>query len=210
MLNALYKNCIFSSQERLETHALVEGELSDHHLRWQGGKVDTRMYKFHAQKISLYSLKYGDAVDIYPEVYKDFFLVHFSLSGGIEIEADGCRRAIPQGRAIISSPRRNINLHWTNACEQLILRIPHHLLDNAAKRLGPGHSEMLRDLDPGLLLAGAAMGAVVFLLARHAGVWLAGPLDQRMLWLGLIIGAGVVVYVVMLLILGLRPRHLRR
>lgn len=61
-----------------------------------------------------------------------------------------------------------------------------------------------------LLLAGTAMGAVVFLLARHAGVWLQGPLDQRMLWLSLIIGAGVVVYVAMLLILGLRPRHLRR
>lgn len=156
MLNALYKNCIFSSQERLETHALVSGEFSDHHLRWQGGKVDTRMYKFHAQKISLYSLKYGDEVDIYPEVYKGFSLVHFSLSGGIEIEADGCRRAIPQGRAIISSPRRNINLHWTNACEQLILRIPHAQLDDAAKRLGRGHSAIVRDLDPGLVLSDAA------------------------------------------------------
>lgn len=61
-----------------------------------------------------------------------------------------------------------------------------------------------------LLLAGGIMGAAVFMLARHASVWLQGPLEARILWLSLIIGVGVVVYVLILLILGLRPRHLRR
>lgn len=156
MLNALYKNCIFRSQERMETHAVIAHEFSDHHLRWQGGGVDTRMYKFHARRLALYSLRYGDAVTICPDVYDDFSLIHFSLSGGIEIEADGDKQAIRQGRAIISSPRRNIKLHWTNACEQLILRVPHGLFREAAGRLGIESARAGSALNPGLLLPFAA------------------------------------------------------
>lgn len=157
MLNALYKNCIFSSQERQETHAVVAREFSDHHLRWRGGGVDTRMYKFHARRLALYSLRYGDAVTISPDIYDDFSLIHFSLNGGIEIEADGSRQAIQQGRAIISSPRRNIKLHWTQACEQLILRVPHGLLRQAAGRLtAPCAAGSGLALSPGLLLPATA------------------------------------------------------
>lgn len=157
MLNALYKNCIFSSQERQETHAVVAHEFSDHHLRWGGGGVDTRMYKFQARRLALYSLSYGDAVTICPDIYDDFSLIHFSLNGGIEIEADGNRQAIRQGRAIISSPRSNIKLHWTNACEQLILRVPHGLLREASGRLpAPEAGKAGLALSPGLLLPDSA------------------------------------------------------
>ncbi|MFP1684084.1 murein biosynthesis integral membrane protein MurJ [Alloalcanivorax sp. C16-1] len=61
-----------------------------------------------------------------------------------------------------------------------------------------------------LLLAGAAMAGSIYFLARFAGVWLQGPLTERILWLGLIVVAGMVIYLLVLLILGLRPRHLRR
>lgn len=61
-----------------------------------------------------------------------------------------------------------------------------------------------------LLLAGAAMAAAIHFLARFAGVWLQGPLTERILWLGLIVVAGMLIYLLVLLILGLRPRHLRR
>lgn len=61
-----------------------------------------------------------------------------------------------------------------------------------------------------LVVAGGAMGAVIYTLAHHAAVWLDGPLRERVVWLTLIILAGLAVYSLMLLILGFRPRHLRR
>lgn len=61
-----------------------------------------------------------------------------------------------------------------------------------------------------LVLAGGAMAAAIYWLAQQATVWLNGPLWDRILWLGLIVVAGLAVYLLALLILGLRPRHLRR
>jgi len=61
-----------------------------------------------------------------------------------------------------------------------------------------------------LVIAGGAMAVTIYWLARHAAVWLNGPLWDRVLWLGLIVVAGLAVYLLALLILGLRPRHLRR
>ena len=61
-----------------------------------------------------------------------------------------------------------------------------------------------------LALAGGAMAGAIYWLARQATVWLNGALWDRILWLGLIVVAGLAVYLLALLILGLRPRHLRR
>lgn len=151
-MNALYKRCIFHSHERSESHGLISHELSDHHLRWHGGPVDTRLYKFNTQRLSLYSLQYGDAVSIYPDVYTDFSLVHFSLRGGIEVQADGQSHTVNQNRAIISSPTRNINLQWSKSCEQLILRIPHATLYDAALQLRQEQLYQAIKQTPGLLL----------------------------------------------------------
>ena len=61
-----------------------------------------------------------------------------------------------------------------------------------------------------LLLAGGAMVAVIQWLAGRAGVWLQGGLTERVAWLALIVVTGMLVYLLVLVILGLRPRHLRR
>ena len=61
-----------------------------------------------------------------------------------------------------------------------------------------------------LLFAGGAMVAAIHLLARHAGVWMEGALMARIGWLTVIVLAGLAIYALVLLILGLRPRHLRR
>ena len=152
-LNALYKHCIFESKERSETHELVAHELSDHHLRWHDGAIDTRLYKFDAERLSLYSLQYGGGVSIFPQTYDRFSLVHFSYRGGIEVEADGVRRTVRPGGAVISSPSRNIKLHWSEGCEQLILRLPHELLLEVAHGLGQPllYRELLEN--PGLSLS---------------------------------------------------------
>ncbi len=54
------------------------------------------------------------------------------------------------------------------------------------------------------------MVAAIHFLARYAGVWMDGPLMARIGWLTVIVLAGLAIYVLVLLILGLRPRHLRR
>lgn len=152
-LHALYRHCVFRSRERMESHALVATELADHHLRWQAGAVDTRLYKFDTPRLSLYSLRYGAEVGIFPTLYDRFSLVHFSLSGGIEVEADEMVRQVPQGRAVISSPRRNIRLRWSAGSEQLILRLPHPLLEQTARKMGRPELYTGFHGDPGRMLA---------------------------------------------------------
>ncbi|WOA30753.1 murein biosynthesis integral membrane protein MurJ [Alloalcanivorax xenomutans] len=61
-----------------------------------------------------------------------------------------------------------------------------------------------------MLVAGLAMAAATWLLAERAGVWLVGGVSERVGWLALVVAAGLAVYGLVLLVLGLRPRHLRR
>ena len=124
-VNALYRNCIFESREYTETHKRVAQELSDHHLVWKGKNIDTRLYKFAADQLSIYSLRYGEEVEIVPDVYNGFSLIHFSHKGGISIDSDNNRYDVRQSNAIISTPRKKIRLNYSRACEQLILRVPH-------------------------------------------------------------------------------------
>lgn len=155
-LEALYQRRIFHSSERMDSHALVSTELADHHLKWNAGPVDTQLYKFDTPRLSLYSLRYGAEVDIFPDLYDRFSLIHYSLSGDIEVEADQVRQTVRQGQAIVSTPSRNIKLRWAQNSEQLILRLPHSLLEETANAMrAPALSSALRQ-NPGLLLSAAA------------------------------------------------------
>lgn len=131
---------------------MVAEELSDHFLRWHGRRIDTRMCKFDTPRLSLYSLRYGAEVSIVPDCYDGFSLVHFSLSGCIEVEADHDRQQVPQGRALVSTPRRSINLRWSEGSEQIILRLPHSLLQETAAGLGKSAAFSAALQKPGLVL----------------------------------------------------------
>jgi len=133
--SALEHRCIFRTTEKSDTHALVARELADHYLKWRGDKVDARLCKLDAEDISLYSLKYGAGVEIYPATYQDFSLVHFSARRSIEVTADQKSHKVTEGRALLSSPRWNINLKYEPESEQLIVRIPHALTRRVAERL---------------------------------------------------------------------------
>lgn len=151
-LSILADHCIFSTQEKSDSHALVAAELADHRLQWHGDRVDTRMCKLDTANLSLYSLTYGAGVDIFPEVYQDFSLVHFSLRRAIEVAADESTIGVPTGRALVSSPRSRISLSYQEASEQLILRVPQ---PHQAGR-GEDHQERLHEqfvTTPGLLLS---------------------------------------------------------
>ena len=85
----LYRNCLFRSEERLDAHAQVAREFVDHLLRWRQGRVDTAMFKGELRRLRMYVLHYGAEVEVTPKPFEDFALVHTSLAGGAEIDADG-------------------------------------------------------------------------------------------------------------------------
>lgn len=60
-----------------------------------------------------------------------------------------------------------------------------------------------------LLLANAALGGLLFWLSRPSSDWLAADVWQRGLWMATLVFGGLAVYVIVLVVAGVRPRHLR-
>ena len=132
-LAPLYRNCLLRSHEPLESHECVARELSEHDLRWKSERIDTALYRVRSRQLSLFMLRYGAELEIRPRLFGDFALMHFSLRGMAEFECDGIRMAVPEGHAGIIAPRRDWRMHWQQGAEQLILKIPHHMLDDGAR-----------------------------------------------------------------------------
>jgi AraC-like DNA-binding protein len=127
-LAPLYRHCLFRSDVSVDSHAQVAQELSDHDLRWKRGVVDTAMFKASARQLQMFMLRYGPEVEVRPRPFRDFALVHLSLKGTAEMLSDGRRVAVPQGRAAVLAPRRDLRMWWARGSEQLILKVPHALL----------------------------------------------------------------------------------
>lgn len=140
-LAPLYRHCLFRSDAPVDSHELVARELSGHDLRWRKGAVDTAMFKAGMRRMQMFVLRYGAEVEVRPEPFQDFALVHLSLRGVAEVEADGHRVAIPQGRTALIAPRRNMRMWWQRGSEQFILKVPGSLLREASG-LSSGHPEL--------------------------------------------------------------------
>lgn len=138
-LAGLYAHRVLQSQQRVHSHALIARELSDYLLRWSDrAAVDTHVFKLATPRLALYSMRYGDEVQILPQAYDGFLLVHYARSGAVEIDSDGERHHLDTGQVLISNPRRNVSLRWSAGCEQVILRVPHELV---AQALVPGGAQ---------------------------------------------------------------------
>ncbi|WP_342129756.1 AraC family transcriptional regulator [Hydrogenophaga sp. OTU3427] len=131
---ALYSNCLFRSDTRAEAHDLVARELAEHHLQWKRGLADAAMYMRQLRRLKIYVLQYGAEVEVTPRPFEGFSLVHTSLTGGTEIEADGERVHVAEGRTAILSPQRRIGLRWHPGTVQLLLRVPHDLVHEVLGR----------------------------------------------------------------------------
>lgn len=93
------------------------------------------MFKGATGRLQVYLLRYGAEVTVTPRPFADFSLVHMSIRGGAEIESDGHRISVAEGRAAVIAPRRSIQLRWTAGTEQLILKIPNELFEEARSSL---------------------------------------------------------------------------
>ena len=128
ILSPLYQNRVFQSDERVVAHDHVSRELAEHALRWKGGIPDAAFFKRQLNQLTIYLLRYGAEVEVTPRPFDDFSLVHTSLIGGAEIECDGLKFTLPEGRSAVLSPRRRVQLRWYPGTQQLILKVPHALV----------------------------------------------------------------------------------
>jgi AraC-like DNA-binding protein len=140
-LAPLYRHRVFQSTRKVDCHAQVAKELSEHDLFWKGDDVDTVLFKAAIRQLQIYLLRYGAEVIVRPRLFDGFALVHMTLSGTVEIEADGQKVCIPQGRTALIAPKRNLRLWWQAGSEQLILKVPLALFDEpgAQAQTGPAN-----------------------------------------------------------------------
>lgn len=160
-LAPLYGNCLFRSDERVMAHDHIARELIEHTLRWKRGRPDVAMYKGQAKRMQVYLLRYGAEVEVTPRPFDDFALVHTSLVGAAEIESDGERIALAEGRTAVIAPRQRLRLRWYPGTEQLIVKVPHALVREVAGE----EPEQPLGLVPGSLF-GRAQGAQWSLLLQ--------------------------------------------
>lgn len=151
-LSRLYRRCVFRSDTQAESHHQVASALSDHDLRWSRGPADTALFKAGVNDLQIMALRYGAEVEVMPAVFQDFSLVHMSLRGVMEVEADGRKVCVGPGRSALIAPRKNIRMRWQKGAEQLIIKVPKALLEEV--RHGQGGAA---GLDPVLLLPEAAV-----------------------------------------------------
>lgn len=179
-LAALYRNRLFRSDVRVEAHDHVSRELVDHVLRWKRGTPDAAMFKGELNQLKMYLLQYGAEVEVTPQPFDAFTLVHTSLAGGAEVEVDGQRLEVSEGRTAVLAPRRSVRLRWYPGTKQLIVKVPHALLRELAQRqadeplgLSPGYLIARGPASQWDLLSGALLHAIALPReAACASAWL--------------------------------------
>lgn len=173
-LAQVYQRCVFHSNERVASHGHVARALAEHDLRWQRGAPDTALFQARISRLQLFVLRYGAQVEVTPSPFDDFALVHMSLKGSAEFECDGRRVCVPQGTVAVVAPKKSIRLWWEEGSEQLILKVPHALLQD----LAPAGTQ--REQPPGLhsgLLQSNVMDLQWNLLMQSLLQILAQPMD---------------------------------
>ena len=133
-LAPLYERRVFRSSKKVNSHVQVAHALSEHDVYWKGENVDTALFKARLHNLEISTLKYGAEVVIRPKLFDDFVLVQTTLSGVAEIEADGRKVCLPQGRTALIAPKRNLRLWWQAGSEQLILKVPVKLFNEVIAR----------------------------------------------------------------------------
>lgn len=129
-LAPLYQHRVFQSTQKVESHGQIANELSDHDLLWRGDNVNTALFKAGIQQLQILMITYGAEVVVKPKLFDNFALVHMTLSGTAEIESDGQKVCIPEGKAALVAPKKDVRLWWQAGSEQLILKIPLSVFDS--------------------------------------------------------------------------------
>ena len=127
-LTRLNDHLVFHSSSPSEVRTKLGGILSEHDLTLGSGQVSTTLFQRKLNDISVMKLTYGAEVNINASPFKGFSLVQTPLRGSFEVEIGGERKTFGQGDVAILSPQNDLNIHWQEGSEQLILKVPHHLI----------------------------------------------------------------------------------
>ena len=148
ILEALYQNCLFRSDQQVEAHEYVTREFTDHVLHWKRGAPDTVLFKRELHQLKIFELRYGAEEEVTPRPFEGFTLLHTSLSGSAEFECDGHVMTVSEGRTAMLAPKHHVRLRWMPGTQQLIVRIPDSLIQQVSRQVGDEAVSLM----PGLLL----------------------------------------------------------
>src|ERR1700735_126051 len=101
----------------------------------QSAALDVRYSHSSLLNMSFNYLQYGAEVDIRPEEFETFYLVHIPLAGRASIRAGRHRFDIEPGVAAIVSPSHEVSTTWTADCKQLMLKIDRKPLEGFLSHL---------------------------------------------------------------------------
>lgn len=153
-LSAVYRHCVFRSAERSRSHQLLTDSLIDHEVQWGRGSVDAAMFRADTPRLQVMVLRYGSEVEVKPRPFEGFSLVQMPLRGTMSVESGGERLEVGAGQVAVLSSYRQLKLAWSEACEQIIVRLPHALMRGGVSQLkGFGNAPFAQ---PGYLLDGSA------------------------------------------------------
>lgn len=148
-VSPIYSYPIIQSRSAVKSHQELSHSISGHELEWRKGEVNTRLFRYNLEQISMMVLGYGAEVEIQAAKFQGFSLVQIPLRGTTEIISDGVSVIAKPGETVIVTPKEKVQTLWQLGCEQLLLKIPHHLiscLDQAwvSPHLRPQNTSNLR------------------------------------------------------------------
>jgi len=124
----LHDKLIFQSESAHEVRTELSGMLSEHALALGRGRVNTQLFACHLQNISIMKLRYGAEVTVRATAFDGFSLVQTPLRGAFDACTEGVRCRFSPGDVAVLSPRHDIDIHWQQGSEQIIVKVPHRLL----------------------------------------------------------------------------------
>ncbi|UTA79833.1 AraC family transcriptional regulator [Halomonas sp. XH26] len=131
-----HRNLVFSSTAAEETRTNVANIFKSHHLEplSHGGKLSARLHSVALGCVSYNRLAYGGAVRIDPERLEHFYLIQMPLQGQARIDNDGEQIDSGQLLASVLNPTARLRMHYSEDCDQLMLRIEREALEHACSR----------------------------------------------------------------------------
>lgn len=155
-VSKLCGNLVFQSESPHEVRTELSNVLSEHDLSLGKGSVNTTLFAGQLNEISIMKLTYGAEVDVKASPFDGFSLVQTPLHGAFDVQTEGGRHSFASGDVAVLTPRQDLDIHWQQGSEQIIVKIPHSLISyhgRQASNLPPcrtGFQSPAFKLDPSL------------------------------------------------------------
>lgn len=141
------RRLVFSSTTVEEVREGVANVFKPHQLEPLSGdgRLAARLHSVPLGQVSYSRLAYGCDVRIDPEHLERFYLIQMPLQGQAQIDSDTESVISGQGLASVLNPTARLRMHWSNDCDQLMLRIDRAALEQTCSHvLGRPLREALR------------------------------------------------------------------